>query len=148
MIRKATIDDKEWLKSCYKKFHREISHNLIDMPSDEIQDDIAIDIIESFICVIAENDSGERVGFAAAALCDKIFDPASLALSEFSLWVDPSSRADGHGLDLVGALVEIAKKTNLVNEVTVKIDPRSEFFYNSLIDMGFSPTGMEFSRRI
>lgn len=144
MIRRATIEDNEFLVNEYREFYNDLKSPFLVWPSDEECGRIASSIVRSCICFIAENENGKPCGFMVLVPAAQLLQPKQ-ALVEQTLWVCKDERGKGYCHELLEHAIEVAKDVESVGTLTVTIDPSSTITYNTMKTKGFVKTGVQYA---
>lgn len=148
MIRRATMEDNEFIVEQYREFYNDIGHVLLDWPSDEECGRIVSRMVRNCITLIVEDENSQPRGFIVLVYTDQLLQPGKKALAEQTIWVCKDARGQGYGKELMDGALAVAREIEDVSLVTVTIDPSSQLTYNNMKDAGFIATGMQYARRV
>jgi hypothetical protein len=132
-IRKATIEDLEWLLQELKTFSA-----FIDCKTQVFNEDYGRAMfplmLDKHVVFIAESE-GERLGFIAGLLTPHPFNPNIKILQELFWWVSEQHRRSRAGLMLLNTFIEEGKR--LANWTIMSLESNSPVREETLLRRGF-----------
>jgi hypothetical protein len=135
IVRKATIEDLDWLIVELKKFsnfYRSHKYNLFN--GDYWQAGLTV-MIKDHVVLISENSAGIRTGLIAGFLVNHPFNPEIKCLMENLWWVAKEFRHTRSALLLINEFIRIGKECG--NWITMTLQSNSPVNDKCLLNRGF-----------
>jgi hypothetical protein len=135
VIRRATLDDIDWLLIELKKFSDFYNSKYPPLgPNEQHNISVLSNLITNHVFFMAEVD-GVRAGFIAGFIHQNLFNPAINQLTELFWWVSEEFRNSKVGMALLQHYVEEGKKNS--HWIIMTLEDVSPVKHTTIIKQGF-----------
>ena len=134
-IRRATVDDIDWLLSELKEFAKFFGTG-ISFYGDEMYSRQALEnVLNDHVAFIAQHTEHGPIGFVVGLVTQHIFNPQVRVLTELFWWVTEKHRKSRAGLLLLEVFIKWGREH--ADLITIALEHQSPINENALIKRGF-----------